>query len=176
MPEACQNLVTRVSPAEAFGILEPYFLELRGRFVERGFDRVKRARLTVLPEMHDTARHFAGTTTDGREIALAPEMVELDEHFVVGILAHELGHSADFLYPGEFVLGQNETIVRRDLDRIDDRQRQRWQRAWETRDPYVVEKTADLIASGVWGSPIGYAGPCKLETFEGGAPRPKELR
>ena len=158
-------------------ILEPYFLAARERFLEHGFERVKRTRLACSSALHDTARHFAATRDDGLEVILTPEMVEIGEDFVVGIVAHELGHATDFLYPGEFVLGRSgEEIVRRRREDTSELQWARWLTEWQKRDAYVVEKTADLIAGLVWGMPIGYQGPCMLETFEGGVPRPRELR
>lgn len=176
----CPDLTTSLTPGEAKQILEPYFREVQRLFVEHGLTLVKRARLICDRSMHDTPRHFAGTSQNGREIVVAPEMVELPEPFVLGIMAHELGHATDFLYPGEFVIwvehGEGEAIVRRAQDSVDERQWLRWQRAWDKRESHVVEKTADLIAGLVWGAPIGYEGPCLLETFEGGVSRPRELR
>lgn len=173
----CRSLTTDLSAQEARLILEPYFFAAQEKFVEFGLRKVKSVRLTCDARMHDTARHFAGTETSGRVIKLAPELAEVDESLVTGIIWHEFGHATDFLYPGEFVLGRDsETVVQRELDRADERQRGRWLSMWQKRDDYVVEKTADLIAGLVWGSPIGYVGPCMLETFDGGVPRPVELR
>ncbi len=160
-------------------MLSPYFEEAKKLYIEAGLTLVKQTRLVCSRELHDTPRHFAGTTEDGSEVAVAPEMVELEEALVVGIMAHELGHAVDFLYPGEFVIGVehgDETIVRRRRDDVSDKQWARWMRGWESRSSDVVEKTADLIAGAVWGTPIGYVGPCMLESFDGGIPRPKGLR
>lgn len=175
----CPSIHTGLSDKEALLVLEPYFLEARELFVAEGLVLVKSTRLLSSPAMHDSPRHFAGTTEDGREVHVAPEMVELEEHLVVGVMAHELGHAADFLYPGEFMVGREhgrETIIRRRRDEVTDTQWARWMRAWENRAPEVIEKTADLIAGAVWGKPIGYVGPCMLESFEGGVPRPRGLR
>lgn len=181
----CPDTTTTATLEEAKAMLEPYFLAARERFVRAGFSKVIRASFKVTGSMHDTARHFAGTRDDGLVIQVAPEMVELAEEFVVAIMAHELGHATDFLYPGEFVLGRDEELVRRRRagsvtdegeDDAEAKQWKRWLRMWKERDAYVVEKTADVIAEHVWGKPIGYQGPCLLETFEGGVPRPVGLR
>ena len=158
-------------------MLRPYFVVVQEMFVKAGLTAVRRVRLVCSSEMHDRPRHFAGTTEDGLEIHVAPVMAEIDEQAVLGITAHEFGHATDFLYPGEFVVGKGEErIVRRVRDEVPDKQWLRWQRAWQGRSPDVVEKTADLIAASVWGSPIGYVGPCLLQSFEGGVPRPLGLR
>lgn len=173
----CPELTTDLSEEEAEALLEPYFIEARKRFYEQGLERLKAVRFGCSKKMHDSPRHFAATTTDGKQILVAPELVEVDEPLVIGIIAHELGHATDFLYPGEFVLGKSdEEIVRRQRDDVDERQWHRWMSRWQARSGYVVEKTADLIAGLVWGTPIGYTGPCMLETFEGGVPRPRSLR
>lgn len=172
----CPDLKTALAPAEAHQILLPYFEAVRALFLAQGLSKISRVKLTCSSDMHDTPRHFGGTSQDGLEIVLAPEMVELQEKFVLGIIAHELGHATDFLYPGEFTIGKDDSIIRRERVSVDDTQWLRWQRAWDLRDSYVVEKTADLIAGLVWGTPIGYEGPCTLESFEGGVPRPAALR
>ena len=142
-----------------------------------GFEKIEKVRLTCSSDMHDKPRHFAGTETSGKVIRVAPEMAELDEPIAIAVMWHEFGHAVDHLYPGEFVLGRDaEAVVRRERDQVDERQWARWLSQWQKRDYYVVEKTADLIAGGVWGSPIGYSGACMLQTFDGGVPRPVELR
>jgi hypothetical protein len=181
----CPDLTTSATLEEAKAILEPYFIVAQERFVEARFTRVRRTSFKVTGRMHDSARHFAGTREDGLVVEVAPEMVEIGEEFVIAIMAHELGHATDFLYPGEFVLGHDEELVRRRrpglvTDEVEDdpeaKQWKRWHRMWLKRDAYVVEKTADRIAEFVYEKPIGYTGPCLLETFEGGVPRPTELR
>jgi hypothetical protein len=166
---------TDLSPEEARSIIEPYFFAIRKKYVEGGISKVKVTELRASSEMHDTERHFAGCRDDGLVIVVAPEIAELAEDFVIGILAHELGHATDFLYPGEFVMGK-DGIARRRRDDVTDKQWLKWQRSWDRRDPDVVERTADLIAGEVWGKPIGYAGPCLLQTFRTGVARPEGLR
>jgi hypothetical protein len=173
----CPDLTTDLTPDEAAALLEPYYLAARERFLDYGLSSVKRVRFSVSKKMHDSPRHFAATETSGLKVIVAPELAEVDEPIVVGIMAHELGHATDFLYPGEFVIGRGgESIVRRRQADVGELQWARWMSQWQKRDDYVVEKTADLIAGLFFGAPIGYTGPCMLETFEGGVPRPRNLR
>lgn len=154
---------------EARLILEPYFEELRDRFASAGLHRIAEVRLRCNTEMHDNPRHFAGCLEDGTLIYAAPHLIELPERTVLGILAHELGHAADFLYPGEFVL-RGDHVVRMKADR-------ERMRGWRRRDPDTVEIVADLIAEEVLQTPLGYRGPCHLQTLGmTGARRPKGLR
>lgn len=166
-------------------ILEPFFEAARESFLPH-FPRVKHVQLFVAPEMHDTPRHFGGCRTDGRAIVLAPELASLPYPFVVGIIHHEFGHAVDYLYPGEFALGEDTgdgfEVIRRKQDSVNDTQWLRWQRAWEKREYDVVEWTADGIASAVVGEPIKYTGacdgdgPCMLQNFRLGEARPAGLR
>lgn len=171
----CERLRTSVDRFEALCILEPFFEEARSLFLDAGYELVARTRLAVSDEMADTERHFAACREDGELCLVAPHMVELPVPTVVAILAHEVGHATDFLYPGRFVLTA-DGIADRDLSQVSERQRGRWLRAWRERDDYVVELTADRLAESVYGSPIGYTGPCLLQSFRGGVPRPEYLR
>jgi hypothetical protein len=174
---ACSELTTDLDEEEARAILEPYYVAIREKFEGAGLRRVERTKLEVSPKMHDTPRHFGGCRDDGLVIVVAPELSELDEGIVMGILAHELGHATDFLYPGEFVLGREREVVRRVQAEVSEKQWLRWQRGWDARDADVVEQTADGIASLVWGVPIGYVGPCLLQSFHGArVERPVGLR
>lgn len=173
----CADTTTTVTLDEAFAILEPYFIAMQERFVEAGLTETKRVRLYVAPSMHDSARHFAGAREDGTVIMLAPEMVELPEPTTAAIIAHEFGHATDFLYPGEFVLGENRSAVRRQRNGLENDDRWiTWLKDWEKRDDDVVEYMADAIAERVTGRRIGYVGPCKLQTFDRGKARPQGLR
>ncbi len=172
----CPDTQTDLDDEEALAILEPYYFAIREKFVGEGLSKVARTELRASRKMHDTERHFAGCQTDGKIIVVAPELAEQIEDIVIGILAHELGHATDFLYPGEFALGQADEVVRRRRDAVSEKQWLRWQRAWDKRDDDAVEITADRIAGLVWGKPIGYVGPCFLQTFAGGIPRPVGLR
>lgn len=150
-------------------ILEPYFEELQEKFIQAGLEKVSEVKLRCQLGLHDTPRHFAGCVEDGRIIYAAPELVEMPTDTVLGILAHELGHAADFLYPGEFVL-RGDHVIRVEPDR----QRMK---GWNKRDDDTVEITADYIAEKALGAPIGYRGPCHLQSLgRPGSPRPIGLR
>lgn len=158
-----------MGPREARLILEPYYESLQEKFSAAGLERVEDTKLLCSEELHDTSRHFAGCTTDGSRIYVAPQLVELPESTVLGILAHELGHAADFLYPAEFLLrGDRVVLVEPDKHR---------KKGWRQRDDDTVELVADAVAEGVLGTQIGYRGPCKLQSLGvGGGRRPKGLR
>jgi hypothetical protein len=171
----CEHLITDLSLDEAHAVIDPFFEEIRDSYLARGYDRVRGTRLYVAAWAHDTPRHFAACAEDGRSIVVAPEMAELTVEIVGAIVAHELGHATDFLYPGEFVLGHDQ-VVRRRRDEVSDKIWIKMQKAWEERDPEVVERTADAIAVATMGIPIGYVGPCQLECFNRGTARPQGLR
>jgi hypothetical protein len=171
-------------------ILEPYFKAAQEEFVrfERehyGGKKVSYVRLEcaswaeLQQEEGFDVRNFAGTSEDGRLIIAAPELVELPEESVAAIVAHELGHAFDYLYPARFVVARGELLRFDDLDAEDKASRQariaRMQQ-WERRDRDVVEGTADEIASLVLKREIRYAGPCLLQTFGRGISRPEGLR
>lgn len=165
----CAETITTASPHEARLVLEPYFEELRERFLQAGWDRLSKTRLRCRLEQHDTPRHFAGCLEDGLQVYVAPQLIELSVETVLGILAHELGHAADFLYPGEFLLRGDHVVHQApDKERL---------RGWRRRDDDTVEVVADLIAEQVIGAPIGYRGPCQLQMLGlSGRPRPVGLR
>ncbi len=173
---ACAKLTTTLTPDEAYLVLEPYYVALQEIYVGFGLDRCKRTQLYCAPWIHDSARHFAACRDDGLAILVAPELGELPEETVIGILGHELGHATDFLYPGEFVLGAERLVGRRDREAGKPKQWARWVKSWEGRDDDVVEFTADGIAEYVTGARIGYLGPCKLQCFNRGEARPQGLR
>lgn len=169
------ELPTPLTTDEALSVVEPYFEEMRRLYLDAGLRRVAETKLYCAPWMHDTPRHFAGCRDDGKVIVFAPELADQDEAVVAGILAHELGHAADFLYPGEFALRGRE-VVRRAREAAGDEQWQRWVRGWQGRDDDAVELTADGIAEWVTGARIGYSGPCHLQVFNRGVARPMGLR
>jgi len=183
-----QDTGARLSEAEAYAILEPYFLAAKEVYAEYtlklGLGKgIRRTRLECRAEMHDTERHFAGATTDGRLIAVAPEMAELPEDTVAAIFAHEFGHVVDHLHPGRFVLEESEEsliYVPECEYRVEDLRtaqvRVASMRQWEAREEDVIELTADLIAEQAIGHRIGYSGACMLQGFNRGKRRPKGLR
>ncbi|MGP1682003.1 MAG: hypothetical protein ACTS8S_06740 [Giesbergeria sp.] len=178
MPEPLSN-------EEAFCVLEPYFIAARGFFVaycERiGLDSagVAKTRFECSPEMHDTDRHYAGTTLDGRKVLVAPEMADLPEDTVSAIMAHEFGHVIDHQFPAHFVLVEGELLFVGDVAPTDARAEQARiarMRQWQKRSHHEIEVVADLIAKEAIGSRIGYSGKCMLQGLNRGVPRPKELR
>lgn len=172
----CQATVTALDADEALCIIEPYYLAMQDVFIEAGLDRVKRTRLYVAPWLHDTPRHFAACQSDGRTIIVAPELCEQDERIVLAVLAHELGHASDFLYPGEFVLGKQRKLTVRQRSDFEPKQWARWIKSWEGRDDDAVEFTADAVAEYATGERIGYVGPCLVQCFNLGRARPQGLR
>lgn len=174
---ACPDTTTDLSDEEAHLILEPYFLVVQERYCDSklGLELCAQTRLRVDRKMHDTARHFAACDSTGKQILLAPEMAELPEDTVLAIIAHELGHACDFLYPGQFLLrGEDAPALRRLPDST-----KHWQRGlrdWKNRDDDVVELTADAIAHYALGVRYGYRGPCLIQTFGATRLRPVGLR
>lgn len=165
-----------LDPSEAYSVLEPYFNVVRDEYLSAGLKKVKRVRLFVAPAMHDTARHFGACKDDGSMILLAPELADVADTVMLAIMAHEFGHATDFLYPGEFVLGDSGPAMRRSEKSVDEKQWSKWLKAWHQRDDDVVELTADAIAERVMGVPYGYQGPCWIQSFDASRARPMGLR
>lgn len=173
----CVSVTTDLTNEEAHLILEPYYDEVRRRYVDAGLDLCRRTRLVVDPSMHDTARHFAACQDDGKLILVAPELAEYHEEVVLAIMAHELGHACDFLYPGEFAMGAEDApALRRSPDSMKSRHWHQWLRDWRKRDDDLVELTADAISHYALGVRYGYRGPCLIQTFGATKPRPVGLR
>lgn len=201
---------SRDASEEAASILLPYFEAVRDSFVEsmeehermvdRGTSRARRAKLLVSDEAHDAHRHFAMTNTRTLAVVCAPEMADMPEPTIVGILAHEFGHVLDFGYPGAFSWprasgGRVFWVGERPRDKADawrkvygkDGAKSRnehddvlpcanWMRAWEDRDADEVEWAADAICYLVTRKRIGYAGPCLLQEVGSSKKRPTGLR
>lgn len=169
---------------QAFAVLEPYFIAARSLFIayceQRGLgDVVKTTQFECRPDMHDTDRHFAGTTLDGRKVCAAPELAELPEDNVAAILAHEFGHVVDHRYPGRFVYADEELVLLAEVPEgahRGDQARVARMKQWEGRDDDEIERVADAIAEQATGQQIGYSGPCMLQGLNRGKPRPKGLR
>jgi hypothetical protein len=167
--------------------LEPYFEAAREVYLEfaeaRGLSvaGLRRVKLECGLDMHDTPRHFAGASTDGSRIRLAPHMVDLPEDTVAAIIAHEFGHIVDYLNPAAFVCNVEESSLiliteQHEDEKRADKTRIARVRQWDARDDHSIELTADLIAQEVIGKRIGYSGPCMLQGFARGVPRPTKLR
>lgn len=174
---ACPDTTTDVSDEEALLILAPYFEAVQERYCQRGLELCRNTRLRVDRKMHDTARHFAACDSTGKQILLAPEMVELPEDTVLAIVAHELGHACDFLYPGYFALrGESEPALWREPSSMKSKHWHKWLKDWDRRDDDAVELTADAIAHFALGVRYGYRGPCLIQTFGATRLRPVGLR
>ena len=173
-----------LSNEEAHAVLEPYFFVARRLFTEycEGVglgDAVRKTKFECREDIHDTDRHFAATTLDGRKVLAAPELADLSEDIVAAIFAHEFGHVLDHLYPTCFVCAEEELVfvglVPEEGDARADQTRLARMRQWEAREDHVIEVTADLIAEQVTGSRIGYSGACMLQGLNRGVVRPKDL-
>lgn len=193
---ACAELILprRLSADEARTVIEPYFDSAREAFVDAGLRRAAEVRLDIDEKMHDTPRHFAAARDDGRLIIVAPHAAGLPVDTLVAIIMHELGHATDFAYPTRFQLRDGELIEWQSPDWATPNERRAlagldWaekslrlpaynrQKQWQSRDEDEVERTADAIASRVFGSPMFYRGECLLQSFQSGtAPRPEGLR
>jgi hypothetical protein len=174
-------------------ILQPHFDAVRDEFVrfspEKGvtLDRLKKTKIIVDPSIHDKPRHFAACRDDGLEIRCAPGIVvEVPVEQMVAVLAHEFGHAADMIYPGQWVvLGPGKKHQKAVwIGESDDRNAVYWrERLWHERSRDEIEWTADAIAELVTGRLVHYCGDCVLQCFapQQGAPmqferRPKGLR
>lgn len=164
----------------AASILKPHFDAVRDVFASFRpepsikLDRLVRVKLLVDPEIHDSVRHFAACRDDGQHILLAPEAADLPVDTLVAILSHEFGHAADFSYPGAWRLEQRYKPAT--WKPIAGRHAGAKMRVWQDRTVDQVEWTADAICFTILGKQIGYCGPCVLQCFSGGRPRPKGLR
>ncbi len=176
----CFEAETQLEPLtneEALAVIEPYFAAVKIDFLEAGFELCERTRLIVDPSMHDTARHFAACQDDGLKIYIAPEAADRPDTMLMAILAHELGHACDFLYPGQFALGAEDApAIFRDPASMKSKHWHAWLRDWRRRDHDVVELTADAISHLAMGVRYGYRGPCLIQDLSADRLRPRGLR
>lgn len=161
----------------AASVLDDYWQEMRELYADYGMPRLRKTKFIVAPERHDTCRHFAGCHTSGLLVEFAPQMAHMDADAVRAIMAHELGHAADFAYAGHWMPGPRS----RDAavwvkDAVGTEPWKKWRRLWEKRDDDQIEMAADAIALAVTGHHINYAGKCLVQTFGRGVARPVGLR
>lgn len=153
-------------------MLRPWVGYIVDAYLRAGMAKLARTEWEITDEVRDDDRHFARCSTDGELIGFAPETILLPEATIQGVIAHEFGHAADFLYPGQFMLTYDDDPL---VERVSSSRKSR--RDWASRDYDEIERTADGIAEMVLGVSIRYAGSCMLETFGAGVrPRPVGLR
>jgi hypothetical protein len=191
MAVRCSRARAKLDCDAALTVAEPYFLAVREQvlvYEQRavGRSKCKRVRLECAPwaVLHEEegfgVRNYAATSDGGDLIVFAPELVELPPETVAAIFAHEFGHALDFLHPGRWMLVDDELVLYHDdseaEERDTDRARVARMRQWRGRDRDCIEQTADLLGTEATGRVICYGGPCVLQTFRRGSPRPKGLR
>lgn len=187
----CPLPYTDVDVDEARELLEPYWAAALERFLayeeaKLGTSKLSKVRLLIetwgkMQELEGfRSRNFAATRDDGSRVVLVTELVELPPDTVAAIIAHELGHALDFLHPGTFFSADGELVVHAGGEPDDKRGNQARiarSKQWAARSRDEEESVADLVAEQALGSPIGYAGPCTLQTFVSHTPRrPEGLR
>lgn len=178
---SCPPLETDLTDEEALAVLDPYFCAVQEQFRKKA-KRVSRVTLEIAPWVRDSPRHFAGCSESGTPIVAAPELAELPEETVLAIFAHEFGHAVDFLYPAQFAMTEEGELIRLPdvpdgkLDARGAEHHVARMRQWRARDADLVERTADAIAEEITMRTIGYCGPCHLQCFDRGRPRPVGLR
>lgn len=185
MRHGCLPAGAAIEAKAARAILRESFEAVKLVYLRAQADKVKNVRLQVDDSPRNKDRHFAMCRTDGTLIVLAPDMALLPPKTMAAIMAHEFGHAVDFLYPGSFIVTRDGKL---DVLPTGRRSNQGMNRGrlehWEGRSDDAVERTADLIAESIFGSKIGYCGPCRLQTFLDGSPdqrdcihpRPRGLR
>lgn len=160
-------------------VIAPHFDAVRDVFAEfepeegKPLRVLRKTRFIVDSGVHDSNRHFAGCRQDGMLVQIAPEAARLPVDTLVAIFAHEMGHAADFAYPGCWLTERDGPA--RWLRKRTGRGARAWMKAWSQRSDDQMEWDADSIAWAVVGRRIGYCGPCALQCFDGRA-RPEGLR
>ncbi len=134
-----------------------------------GLERVSRVTWSIDPSIHDTPRHFASTSYDGLNVAVAPEFFGLALPTQKAILRHEWGHVVDFLYPARLGRLSPEGSALRQPSMADISR-------WQERDPDHIESDADELAFGIFGEKISYQGWCQIQVVGEGIARPRGLR
>lgn len=183
----------------AAAVLEPHFDAVRDTFADfepepgERLQKLRKTRLVVDADVHDTPRHYAMCRDDGLLIKVAPESLALELGTLTAILVHEFGHAADFAYPARWVpqKGRPASWVseggswHRDAKGKPEwreetgkgaRRVRRWQQLWHERSDDQIEWSADSIAFAVTGMRVRYCGPCMLQCFSGAQGRPRGLR
>jgi len=93
----------RISERDAARILSPFVQEAVAAFTRLGAGKVEGVEVKVSPDAGTDGRHFGACSEEGDLILLSPEMAHLPPATIRGIIFHEYGHAADFLYPAAWV-------------------------------------------------------------------------
>jgi hypothetical protein len=141
---------------------------LTAQMIAAGLPRLAQAHWRLDRSRRDGVRHFASCRIDGRDILVHALIVTLPEPQMQGILAHELGHAADYLYPAALRCSGGALHRRAPTPAH--------LAAWFARSADRIERDADHIARAALGIRLGYTGPCLLQTVGEGPPRPANLR
>lgn len=184
MSAVCRRPQTDLSEEAALEVLIPTIEEVAALFVTgAGLERLYGIEVEVSAKDGGEGRNFAACRTDGRLLVFSPDLLALPPETVYGIVLHEFGHAADFLYPAQWVpiaggKVRLADVSSRGVPAGESPVPTSWLRDWEARDSDEVERAADRIAESVSGIRIGYGGPCLLQTVARGAmrPRPPGLR
>lgn len=158
-----------------FAILETIWQDVTAQFLRNGHEEPARAALVLDEAMHDSCRHFAGTTPDGKSVRVAPILIDMPADTVIAILAHEGGHVVDLSNPGRWWFRNGKLAL---VEELPTRGLKKLLSAWRDRSDDELERVADAIAESVLGMRIGYVGTgsCLVEALGRGRPRPKGLR
>jgi hypothetical protein len=141
--------------------------ELRWQAISGGLLRLSELMIVIDPKVHDSPRHLAACAEDVSAIRIAPQLALEPSPIIDGILMHELGHAADFAYPGSWIYDVRGRLF------VGAHAKPHHRRAWKRRDPYKVETDADALAEAIFNVRIGYVGDRMLQSTEGGIrPRP----
>lgn len=188
-----------LSPMKAWEVVRPYWLDIVRTFEDKGFAEPGRVRVEMDPKWHDSCRHYAAMTTDGRAMFFAPAMADLPPDNIKGVLAHEAGHLVDYQNPGRYwyrpasavnVREGSRVVSVLDVDpatkepvlfkfeQLPSKALAKHMRDWDERPRDEVEMCADAIASYAVGKQIGYTGEkeCLIQSLGSGVPRPKGTR
>jgi hypothetical protein len=164
-----------IDAEQAQAILEPIWERVLDAFEEYGHQEPSKAKLGFDPALHDTCRHFAGTTLDGKSVYYAPALADMPIDTIEAIMAHEAGHIVDLSNPGRWWFRGGELCF---LKELPSKNLKKLLVEWSERDDDEVEHVADAIAEVCMGRRIGYIGEggCLVQTWDKGKRRPNGLR
>jgi len=158
----------------ARAILIPPWLEICEVFESKGFEFPSAAKVRIVSWAHDSCRHFAAASEDGKDVYFSPDMAELPDATALAIMAHEAGHLVDLSCPCRFWWLNGKLVDAGEFNKS--KGFKRALERWRARSEDDLEWIADAIAEQVLGVRIGYSGKCLIQTLDGGIPRPKGLR